>query len=102
MSFTVTQQTAIENAIINLLRANGPQRLGELITLLTTYPRLTEGPDHDFLDVNETNIMPILTDIQGQLFRFRMRHDHIQGAPYYYGLRAPGDPENSFDTVYRR
>ncbi len=101
MTFSEIKRRAIADAIISILTQYGPRRNGELVTLLIAYPRLTPDEDHDFRDVDETNIMPVLESMQERLFRYKAINGGIQGAPYSYRLRTAYDPNDSFHVIYQ-
>lgn len=102
MVFSDEKKRDIQDAVLALLTEHGPQRLGELVTLFVTGYGIGGWSLGDFRDVNEDNLRPILEHMQDRLFRYRRTDGGISGAPYYYTIRTPDDPDDSFTTVYYR
>lgn len=94
---------AVRGAVSTFLRQSQlPSTRGHLITVLHSDHPPNEQQPAGLRDVQENDLDGFLAPLQNQIVRFRNDVGTLPGNPFWYAVRQPQEPADTFDQVYHR
>ncbi|CAF1446318.1 unnamed protein product [Adineta ricciae] len=94
---------AVQRRVLQILTEDQqPYTRGHLIIRLQENRPPNEVWPREIQNIGENDLDQYLEPLQNQIVRYRNDEERQPGNPYWYALRQPNEPNDTFNQPYRR